>query len=363
MYLFMTGYPGFIATRLLRELVKKQNFDKIWLIVLRADDQRFLKQAEAAVKQDLPDLPIELIEGDITQENLGIRDADVLTKLKSEEGEWWHLAAVYRLDVGAEVAEQVNVEGTRHVLELAKQCPKLKRLNYVSTAYVSGDREGAVKEDELCNTDRQGFKNFYESTKHAAELLVREAMDALPTTIYRFGVVVGDSRTGETAKFDGPYFLMRFFKRWGKLPMPYVGPMSKEFNIVPVDYVTQTSAIIASRPETIGKTYHITDPRAWTAGQLYREIAKELGCPKPRLHIPQSLLEVLSNSRIVRRLLGFPKESLMYMNHGADYDCRNTLAVLKNEGVECPEVGTYLGTLVAWYLRNRHRKELQIPID
>ncbi len=363
MYLFMTGYPGFIATRLLRELVKRQKFDKIWLIVLRTPDQRFLKMAQESVANDLADLPVELIEGDITQPNLGIEDSKVLETMKNDPGEWWHLAAVYRLDVGPKVAEQVNVEGTRHVLDLAKQCKQLRRLQYVSTAYVSGDRLGVVKEEELLNGDSQGFKNFYESTKHDAEVLVREAMPELPVTIYRYGVVVGDHRTGETAKFDGPYFLLNFLKRWGKVPVPHVGPMKSKFNMVPVSYVVEASAAIAARDDTVGKTYHITDPRPWTSGEVYRGLAKALGCPRPRGLIPAGLLSMLAKVKPVRKLLGFPQESVVYMNHGADYDSSQAQAVLKQEGIECPEVGSYMNTLVDWYLKNEHRNELRLPVD
>lgn len=335
----------------------------IWLIVLRTSDQRFLKQAQTAVATDLSDLPIELIEGDITQANLGIEDETILNQMKQEPGEWWHLAAVYRLNVGEKVAALVNVEGTRHVLALAKQCQQLRRLQYVSTAYVSGDRLGVVKEDELWNGDRQGFKNYYESTKHEAEVLVRRAMPDLPVTIYRYGVVAGDQRSGETAKFDGPYFLLNFLKRWGKIPVPHVGAMKSLFNMVPVSYVVEASAAIAARDDTVGKTFHITDPRPWTSGELYRGFAKALGCPRPRGKIPAGLLAFLARSKTVERLLGFPQESVLYMNHGADYDSSQAQAVLKSEGIECPAVGSYLDTMVTWYLQNRQRKELAVPLD
>ncbi len=362
MYLFMTGYPGFIATRLLRELVERQQLDPIYLLVLKTPDGRFRKQAEAAVRKDLPNLPIRLVEGDISKPNLGIHDTDVLSQLKQGEGEWWHLAAVYRLDVGEKMAHQVNVEGTRNILALARECPGLKRHHYVSTAYVSGDREGKVLEDELLDADQQGFKNFYESTKHAAEVLVRESMPQIPTTIYRFGVVAGDSKTGETAKFDGPYFLMRFLQRWGKIPLPHVGPMTSRFNTVPVDFVVEGSATIAARSDTVGKTFHIVDPHPWTSGELYRGFAKALGCPRPRGSIPKGLMSLMARSPLVQKLLGFPLEAVVYMNHGADYDCRNTLSALKEAGVSCPNVGSYLQTLVKWYVTNSDRADLQLPI-
>ena len=93
------------------------------------------------------------------------------------------------------------------MLELCAACERLERLNYVSTAYVAGVRKGVVYEHELALG--QAFKNHYESTKFQAEVWVRDAMDDVPTTIYRPAIVVGDSRTGETQKFDGPYYMLR----------------------------------------------------------------------------------------------------------------------------------------------------------
>lgn len=362
MYLFMTGYPGFIATRLLRELVKKTTYARIDLLVQDTADQRFVRQAQAAVASDLADLPIRIIPGDITKPDLGIQDPAILAQLKSEAGDWWHLAAVYRLDVPAALAHQVNVEGTRHILALARQCPELRRLHYISTAYVSGDRMGPVLEEEL-DMPGQGFKNHYESTKHEAEALVRAAMPSLPTTIYRFAVVVGDSRTGETAKFDGPYFLLRFLDRWGRWLVPQVGPMQTRFNMVPVDFVVAAAAAIARRSDTVGQTFHIVDPAPKTAREVMARLSEAMGCRRPRPQIPQRLFFLLARLRWVRRLLGLPAEAVLYMNHGADYDTRQAHAVLEAEGIVCPPLESYLPRLVAWYKENRNRPELQVPVN
>ena len=99
------------------------------------------------------------------------------------------------------------MHGTQHVLDLARRAPGLERHHYVSTAYTAGWRSGRVHEAELAAG--QTFKNHYESTKFAAEVVVRNELDRVPTTIYRPAIVVGDSRTGETQKFDGPYYLLR----------------------------------------------------------------------------------------------------------------------------------------------------------
>ena len=131
--------------------------------------------------------------------------------------EAWHLAAVYDLAVGRGVAQRVNVDGTRNLLEFMAAAPRFERLQYVSTAYVSGRTRGAFRETDLDVGQR--FKNHYEETKFLAEVEV--VRSKLPATIYRPGVVVGDSQTGETAKFDGPYAVLRMME---KLPSPGLFP-------------------------------------------------------------------------------------------------------------------------------------------
>ena len=133
----------------------------------------------------------------------------------------WHLAAVYDLAVARPLAHRVNVEGTRNLLEFAGAAAHFDRLQYVSTAYVSGKARGVFRETEL--DVGQGFKNHYEETKFLAEVEV--VRSKLPATIYRPGVVVGDSRTGETAKFDGPYAVLRMME---KLPSPGLSSRASE---------------------------------------------------------------------------------------------------------------------------------------
>jgi len=153
--------------------------------------------------------------------------------------EVWHLAAVYDLAVPPAVAHAVNVVGTRHVVALCAWLPRLTRLQYVSTCYVSGRYDGEFGEDVLA--EGQPFRNHYESTKYDAERLVRTAMhNGMPATISRPGIVVGDSATGETQKFDGPYFLASFLRRQpGPVALvPRVGnPDTVRVCLVPRDFV------------------------------------------------------------------------------------------------------------------------------
>src|ERR687896_2640040 len=198
-HVLLTGYPGFIGRRLADRLVDGG-----------ARVTALVERRMAAAAREASGGRVEVVEGDIAQRRLGLDGAE-WDRLTAEVGHVFHLAAVYDLSVPLELAQRVNVDGTGNVLELCHACERLERLNYVSTAYVAGVRRGVVYEHEL--TLGQGFKNHYESTKFQAEVWVRSAMDEIPTTIYRPAIVVGDSRTGETQKFDGPYYLLRSISR------------------------------------------------------------------------------------------------------------------------------------------------------
>src|SRR5205823_4708900 len=165
---------------------------------------------------------IEVVGGDIAERRLGL-DVATWERLTAEVTRVYHLAAIYDLAVPVDVAQRVNVDGTGNVLELCLAAPNLERLAYVSTAYVAGRRTGVVYEHELVMG--QGFKNHYESTKFQAEVWVRARLREIPTTIYRPAIVVGDSRTGETEKFDGPYYILRTIARAAerRAPIPQLG--------------------------------------------------------------------------------------------------------------------------------------------
>ncbi len=193
---------------------------------------------------------IELLTGDIATRGLGL-GAEDWQRLSAEVTHVHHLAAIYNLAVPLELAQRVNVDGTGNVLELCLAAERLQRLMYVSTAYVAGMRTGVVYEHELSLGQRH--KNHYESTKFQAELWVQQLMDRVPTTILRPAIVVGDSQTGETEKFDGPYFLLRTIAQAhrNRRPVPQFGRARATFNVVPVDYVV--AALIALTDDPGGR--------------------------------------------------------------------------------------------------------------
>src|SRR3954469_20859867 len=200
--LFVTGFPGFIGKRLVRELLADSDTIKIACLV----EPRMEDAARKAAAELADGDRVEILTGDISDRRLGLSDDDY-ERLTAETKAVFHLAAIYNLAVPQELAQKVNVDGTGNIVDFCKNCERLERHNYVSTAYVAGTRKGVVYEHELVMG--QGFKNHYESTKFEAEAGGPESMDKVPTAISRPAIVGGESETGQTQKFDGPYFMLR----------------------------------------------------------------------------------------------------------------------------------------------------------
>src|SRR5881227_1495696 len=199
--IFLTGFPGFIAGRLVKRLAMEGA--RFLLLVQPAFLERARREV-ARIATETGSTPdnFHLIEGDITRADLGIAPTE-LEQARGETTILFHLAAIYDLAVRREPAMLVNVEGTRNVNQFALTLPSLSRYHYVSTCYVAGLRTGKILETELRH--EEGFRNFYEETKYLAEVEVDALKAKLPVTIHRPSVGCGDSQTGETAKYDGVY--------------------------------------------------------------------------------------------------------------------------------------------------------------
>jgi nucleoside-diphosphate-sugar epimerase len=335
----LTGYPGFIGRRLADRLVGAG-----------ARVTALVEPRMAAAARGASGGRIEVIEGDISRRRLGLPDAD-WERLTAEVRHVFHLAAVYDLGVPLELAQRVNVDGTGNVLDLCLACERLERLNYVSTAYVAGLRRGLVYEHELVLG--QGFKNHYESTKFQAEVWVRQELDRVPTTIYRPAIVVGDSRSGETQKFDGPYFMLRviaFCERRG-LPIPQFGRSGAPFNVVPVDFVLDALVAGASEPAAAGRTFHLVDPEPVTAAELLGILAEAYAGRGPSYSLPPQLVAAALRVPAMRMMFGgAPSQSIRYLNHPVRFDVRRAAEVLGGAaGLRVPRFAEYAPALVRFF--------------
>lgn len=347
--IFLTGFPGFIAERLVARLA---NADvQFYLLVQKS----FVEKAKDAVEKIARNTktPLEnfaLIEGDITLENLGM-SADDLEIVRRDTTDVFHLAAVYDLAVEKDLAYRVNVEGTRNVNEFVKKLPNLRRYNYVSTCYVAGKRGGEILETELAHD--AGFRNYYEETKYLAELETEEMKKDFPITIFRPSVVVGDSKTGETAKYDGIYYLILYLQKFPSVfRLINVGNKDVKLNLVPVDFVVEGMAVLSKSKESIGKTIALADPAPLNTEELFDEIAKVFTGKESVITPPATLLEKFMNTPFSSEISGLPNSAVPYFHVKQNYDTKVGEMLLKPYNVSCPNFREYVANLIRFVEEN-----------
>ncbi len=358
---FVTGYPGFIGKRLVRRLVEEGRRRKARLVLLV--QPRFARDA-AAELEALGAADHEVIEGDVVQMHLGLSGAE-FKRLRSEVTEIWHLAAIAYVGAERELLKRVNVEGTRNVVELARTSPGLARLNHFSTTLVSGNRVGVILEDELEMGQR--FHNAYEETKYKAELIVRNAQAELPVTIYRPSIVVGDSRTGEIDRFEGPYYLAILLVTSPlAVPLPLPGNGVAPLNVVPVDFVVEAALSLSRNPAAVGKTVHVVDPSPLSARKVYEMIAERTHKRLPPVSLPHRAVQALLSLPILERLSRPQRAAIEYVNHLAMYNCSNLLTLLEGTGLRCPPITSYLDRLIEFVrieFERRRQAEAEAAVE
>jgi nucleoside-diphosphate-sugar epimerase len=346
---FFTGFPGFLGSELLPRVLERAPGDRaVCLVQAKFAALAARRVDELAAAHPGIDGRIELVEGDITRPDLGLGTR--MAPMQRDTREVFHLAAVYDLSVPRPVGMRVNVEGTRHLLDFAEGCAGLDRFQYVSTCYVSGRWPGIFTEDDL--DKGQTFNNFYEETKYLAELDVRERMRAgLPATVYRPAIVVGDSRTGATQKYDGPYYAIRWLLRQPKLAvLPVVGdPERIRVNLVPRDFVIAAVAHLAGLDRAAGRVYQLADPEPLTVDELIDEIAHATGRRVLRLPLPLGVAKgAIEHVPLVGRIMGIPSASVDYFVHPTHYTTDHTRADLAGTGIAVPPLRGYLDRLVGF---------------
>jgi thioester reductase-like protein len=345
---FFTGFPGFLGSELLpRVLSRDDSLEAVCLV-----QPKFATLAHARIEELRGRAPrlgerIRIVEGDITSPGFGLREIE---EISAGVTEIFHLAAIYDLSVGRDLAMRVNVDGTRNVIAFARRCPALTRLHYVSTCYVSGRYPGTFTEAHL--EEGQSFNNFYEETKFLAEVEVQRAMqDGLPATIYRPAIVVGDSVTGVTQKFDGPYYAIQWLLRQPSIAtMPVVGdPRKTEFNVVPRDFVLDAISFLSALPESRGEVFNLADPEPLTVDQLLRELARATTRRIVRLPLPLGIAKgAIERVPGVYRLMKIPASSVDYLVHPTRYGTERTRSFLDPAGIRVPPFPTYVDRLVSF---------------
>lgn len=342
----LTGFPGFHGSAMAERLLDRH--ERIHCLV----QPQHLDEAEARAK-DIAGLAwrdrFEIHEGDITREDLGLEGGN-RADLAREVVEVFHFAAVYDLAIERSTGLDVNTRGTQHVLDFARGCKDLRRFHYASTCYVSGRYEGEFTEDML--REGQNFNNYYEETKYHAEVRVQDAMDrGLPATIYRPAITVGDSETGETQKYDGPYYLLRWLlkqpSRLAVLPR-FAGADEYEVNVVPRDFVVDAIDALSRLDASEGEVYQLCDDRPPTVEELSTQLAD--ATDRRVIEIPSTprLTKRFLSTDIGRDLTGIEPATIDYLVLPTQYRNEKTRRHLADTEIYCPPFASYVQTLVEY---------------
>lgn len=359
---FVTGASGFIGRRLVEKLLQRQNSTVYYLIL-----ERELPIVETLRQRWGPhaDRTVPMV-GDLTQPRLGVSESD-LARLKGGVDHLFHLAAIYDFKASAEVQEQVNIQGTRNAIAFAEAI-EAGCFHLTSSIAAAGLYEGVFREDMF--EEAENLDNPYYRTKHESEGIVRRECSR-PWRIYRPGIVVGDSRTGEMDKIDGPYYFFKLIQKVRNLLppwMPMIGLEGGRLNLVPVNFIVDALDYIAHQPDLEGQCFHLVDPKPHRVGDILNLFARAGHAPEMTLRVnalmfafvPQIIKTGLAQMKPVRRIknqilkdLGIPPDVMGLINYPTRFDCRETLKALKGTDIAVPPLETY-----AWKLWDHWERHL-----
>jgi nucleoside-diphosphate-sugar epimerase len=189
--------------------------------------------------------------------------------------------------------------------------------------------------------------------------MVRQAMDRVPTTILRPSTIVGDSRTGEIDRMEGPYLLiLLMLSSPVDLRVPLPGRGDVPLHLVPIDYVVDAGYAIATDPRAVGRTFHIVDENPPTARRVFELIAEAAGRPGPVGSLPSQLATALLRTPGLERVSHIPRTFLEQLATEVSYDARNTRELLAGKNIECPKAAGYLPVMVN-YVRTQQQKRAE----
>ena len=357
---FVTGATGFIGRNLVEQLLEREG--AIYVLVREGSRGRL---EELRSRWGADEDRIVPVIGDLSQEHLGC--GDQIGELKGKVDHFFHLAAIYDMTADAESQRVANVEGTREAVKLAKELDA-KRFHMVSSIAAAGLYKGTFTEDMFEEAEKVENHPYFQ-TKHESEAVVREESE-VPWRVYRPGIVVGHSETGEMDKIDGPYYFFKLLQRArNAIPQwfPGVGIEGRKINIVPVDFVAKAMDHIAHIDGFDGQAFHLTDPNPLTAGQVINVFAKAAHAPEAVMRIDSRMLDFIPKQvrsgltmlPPVKRIsdqvladLGIPRSVLVYINYPTDFDSTKTQTALEGTGISVPPLASYADRLWDYWERN-----------
>jgi NAD(P)-dependent dehydrogenase (short-subunit alcohol dehydrogenase family) len=361
MIYFVTGASGFIGKRLVRALLSRPGSTVFFLLRNPSPDRidALLRFWNVDSTRAIP------IPGDLTLPGLGIA-ADDMARLRQRVDHVFHLGAVYDLQADADIEMRTNVDGTRSVLALAEEIGA-GRIHHVSSIAAAGLYQGVFREDMFEEAERLDHPYF--ASKHESEAVVRNEC-RVPWRIYRPGIVVGDSRTGEIDKIDGPYYFFKLIQKLrSAIPswLPCLGIEGGRINIVPVDFVVAALDHLAHLDGLDGRCFHLTDPHPQRVGDVLNIFARAAHAPQMTVRINAALLNLIPSilrsavmaltpavriRQAIMKDLGLPEGILNFINYPTRFDNRDAERLLEPAGVRVPPLDDYAYRLWDYWERN-----------
>lgn len=345
----VTGGTGFIGSRLVARLLTLPGTTVVHVLVRRGSLGRFERLARSW------DDRVQPLVGDLTAPELGLTDASVADLGAVDHVV--HCAAIYDITSPEERQRAANVDGTAAVITLARRLDAT--LHHMSSIAVAGTYRGVFTEDDF--DVAQALPTPYHRSKFEAELLVRTA-GGLRFRIYRPAVVVGDSRTGEIDKVDGPYYFFGLLAKLATLPSftPMMLPDVGRTNIVPVDFVVDAVVALMHLDGRDGQTFHLTAPKTTGLRGIYRGVATAAGLPPLVGSLPRAaaapLLHANGRAKVWRNMvavqLGVPGEILDVVELAPTFTAENTEEALRDSGIRVPEFASYAPRLWRYWAEN-----------
>ena len=374
--IIITGATGFLGSNILFRLLEKDRKHRFCLIIRGRKDKspRDRLHSILSTRYDVGQVKefekrIDLVLGDVTWKHFGMDDR-AYGRLAYNVVRIIHAAATVSFSLPLDMARNINVEGTKHLLDFAEFAYKgrtLTRVDYVGTAYVAGKRSGIILEQEL--DMGQEFNNTYEQTKFEAEKLIRERWKDLPIVLYRPSIIVGESTTGRTSSFNVMYFPLKLYARgiWRWVP----GSADTPVDIVPVDFVCDALECISRESGSGGGCYHLTASKnATTIGHGARMAQSYFGGkpvqfipPKIYMNTIHRMADHLTFGRLHDTLMNKGALYLPYFMNRLRFDNRNAQAILEKHGLEPPKVEDYFARIFQFCIDTDWGKNLEEKED
>ncbi len=357
---FVTGGTGFIGRHLIERLLARKG--TIHVLVRKGSAKKLDKLIQ---RHGWSRDRIVAVAGDLGQPKLGLSAAQIRA-LKGQVRHFFHLAAIYDLSADAASQQVANIDGTRNAIELAEAI-EAGCFHHTSSIAAAGLYHGVFREDMF--EEAEGLDNAYFRTKHDSEGLVRKTC-RIPWRIYRPAAVVGDSRTGEIDKIDGPYYFFSLIKKMRELLPPWVPTLGIEggrINLVPVDFVADAMDHIAHKRGLDGQCFHLVDPDPPRIGEVLNIFARAAGAPEMTMRldarmfafVPTPIRMAVTGLPPVKRFIGMilrdlriPREVLSLVTYPTRFDARETERALKGTRIAVPPLEGYAWRLWDYWLRN-----------